>query len=786
MTRTNDAVYVSPRSTILKAAGFGLTALALSVSVSASDFEFEEIVVTAQKRAQSIQDIPFSISAKSGEDLAKSGASGYGDYLNSVPGVAFKDLGPGLSQLTIRGASASPTSRDQTNRKTGVGVYFDESPVSLALFNPDLDTFDIERVEVLRGPQGTLYGAGSLSGTIRVITKAPTPDEFLAVLEAGVSSITDGDIGYVTKGVVNVPLSDSTAIRVVAYHNEYGGYIDRVALESPTLGTISTAKDDVNGGHKNGGRITLRTEGDDITATFGIVYQSIQADGLPLDDIFNTNVSSKTGIEGTSLPATGDLEQIRPTEDSNSDDFLMLNATLEYAMDGYDIVSATTFIDREIQTRRDQTLRAVDWFGVPFDGITTHAFVDNNDIRNFTQELRILSNNDSDVEWMAGVFYQNQVRSYHQIGEVPDMEAITGINAVQDFGALTPDSSFDFFNDVDLQQFAVFGEATWHINEKFSATAGLRYFDFNEDFSNEFLGFFTGGNPTRIKTNASEDGINPRLLVSYAPTSDTLFSVQASRGFRLGSSNPPIPSTSECNDAFAALGKTPDESFDSEVLWNYELTAKTSFAENRVVINAAIFHIVYEDVHLDARVDDCAGGLSFVSNAGEATSDGVEVDVTLRPLQGLDISLAYSYTQAELSNDLPEFITAALGDLGKGDRLPGSPKNSYSASANYTFVVADGYEMYAYGDYQYVGDTLTNINDHLNDSLLIDKTESYAIASVRLGLISDNGWEVSAYVNNLTNELAQLSLDREGGGAGRQSISRNRPRTFGVSFKQDF
>lgn len=794
MRKVNAVVDVSRHKTMLKAAGFGLTALMLATSVQALDYEFEEITVTAQKRAESLQDIPFSISAKTGESLTRQGASGYGDYLNSVPGVSFKDLGPGLSQLNIRGASAAPAGRDQTNRKEGVGVYFDESPVSIALFNPDLDVFDVERVEVLRGPQGTLYGAGSLSGTVRVITKKPNPEEFNGAIETGVSSINNGDIGYVTKGVVNIPLSEDTAVRIVAYHNEYGGFIDQVALESPTLGTLSTARDDVNDGSKSGGRIMLLSEGETLTSTFSLVYQKTEANGLPLDDIFNTNISSKTGISGSSLAQTGELEQIRPTDDSNNDEFLMFNATLEYSLDHFDIVSASTFIDRDIQTRRDQTLRSLaDYdgaaaaFGNPsYTGFPTQTYVDNNEIQNFTQELRLQSNGDGDLEWMTGVFYQNQVRDYHQIGEALNFESITGVNVVDSYGAITPDSTFDYLNDVTLKQLALFGEATWHMTDQWSATVGLRYFDFKEDFSNNFVGLYAGVGGASFDTSASEDGINPRFILSYAPTGELLFSAQASKGFRLGSANPPIPNTSQCQAAFAEIGHTPDETFDSENLWNYELSAKTSFAENRIVLNAAVFHIDYEDVHLNARVLGCGGGLAFISNAGEATSDGFELDATFRPIQGLDINLGYSYTKAELSNELPGFVTAALGDIGDGDRLPGSPEDTYSVSVNYEFSLVEGYGMYIYGDYQYVGDSITTINDHLNTNLLFDKTDAYALSSVRLGLMSEEGWEVSAYVNNITNELAELSLDREGNGSGRQSFSRNRPRTFGLSLNMTF
>jgi outer membrane receptor protein involved in Fe transport len=765
---------------------------------------YEKILVTAQKRSQSIQEIPFSISAKSGEDLEKAGATGFNNYLNAVPGVNFKALGPGMNELTIRGASGGATDRDSTARKPGVGVYFDEAPVALALFNPDLDSFDVQRVEVLRGPQGTLYGSGSLSGTVRIITNKPSTSGIEGAYEFDLNSVSDGGTGGAVKGAINIPVGDNSAIRLVGYINEYAGFIDRVQLVSPTLGEIAAAEKDANSGSKNGGRISFLHEGDTMKTTLTGVFQRTVADGLPLDDFYNQNRPQSGFPQGeitvtgaSALPPTGELEQFRTIPDSNEDDFKMFNALFEFEYDSFDIVSSTTFLDRQIETVRDQTLRGLG-FGVIFNPGTdfiAQSFDDSTDVSSVTQEVRFVSTTDSDLQWIAGAFYQQMDREYIQIGRAPgwdELRVANGLGTVQaDFNALTPDSTFDFFNTIDLTQIALFGELNYAFNEKWDATVGVRVFDFEEDFHNRFIGFFTGGEDRFQSRSSSEDGINPRFILSYKPVEDYLISFQAAKGFRLGSSNPtPSPAVEA---ALADAGVIAPASFESENVWNYEVNGKMSLLDGRVTVNAAIYRIDYTDIQLNATVSDATGSnsLSFIDNAGEAEINGFELDVTWLATDDLDFTFSVAQTKAELSAPLSPAIIASEGDVPVGSQLPNSPEWTYGMTVNYWKEVNDNMEMFVYADYSYVDDSIQRLNGDIAPQLINGgRTDSYINANFRAGILTSNDWEYSVYINNLTNEVAQLGLDLEtkggSGGTGRQSYFRNTPRTIGMTIRRKF
>ncbi|HKR36371.1 MAG TPA: TonB-dependent receptor plug domain-containing protein, partial [Steroidobacteraceae bacterium] len=259
-----------------------LAAPALSFAAAPSDESIiEQIIVTAQKRATALQDVPFSVAAPTGEQIRNAGASSLPELGRMVPGLAIADLGPGQSQVALRGISAGQVVRDQPGVKAQVGIYLDESPISVALFTPDLDLFDLQRFEVLRGPQGTLFGSGSISGVLRYITAQPELGLFGGTAEVSASTVTDGDVGGSLKGMVNVPVGDISALRLVAYHNELPGFIDSVY---PGRGK----REDVNSGTKSGARLSwLIQPTENLSITPRIVYQKLETDGYPRIDVWN-------------------------------------------------------------------------------------------------------------------------------------------------------------------------------------------------------------------------------------------------------------------------------------------------------------------------------------------------------------------------------------------------------------------------------------------------------------------------------------------------------------------
>src|SRR6185295_20184170 len=260
----------------------GLVAPALVWAAAPSEESIiEQIIVTAQKRETALQDVPFSVAAPSGDQIRNSGASSLAEVGRLVPGLAIADLGPGQSQVAIRGISAGQVVRDQPGVKAQVGVYLDESPISVALFTPDLDLFDLQRFEVLRGPQGTLFGSGSISGVLRYITAQPELGMFGGTVEASASTGTDSEFGGAIKGMLNVPVGDTSALRIVGYHDELPGFIDSVY---PGRGK----REDVNSGQKSGARIAwLIQPTENFSITPRIVYQKLETDGYPRIDVYN-------------------------------------------------------------------------------------------------------------------------------------------------------------------------------------------------------------------------------------------------------------------------------------------------------------------------------------------------------------------------------------------------------------------------------------------------------------------------------------------------------------------
>lgn len=475
----------------------------------------------------------------------------------------------------------------------------------------------------------------------------------------------------------------------------------------------------------------------------------------------------------------------------------MFNASFELELDNFDIVSSTTFLDRQIETVRDQTLRGLG-FGVIFNPGTdfiAQSFDDTTDVSSFTQEIRLVSTSDGPLQWIGGVFYQQMDREYTQIGRAPGWDALrveNGLGTVQeDFNALTTDSTFDFFNTVELNQVALFGEVNYAFNEQWDATVGVRIFDFEEDFYNRFIGFFTGGEDRSQSRSSSEDGINPRFILSYKPSENYLISFQASKGFRLGSSNPtPSPAVEA---ALAAEDVVAPTSFQSESVWNYEINGKMSFLDNQLSVNAAIYRIDYTDIQLNATVSDAEGSnsLSFIDNAGEAEINGFELDVTWLATDDLDFTFSMAQTKAKLSAPLSLAIIVSEGDVPVGSQLPNSPELTYGVTANYWKELNDDMEMFIYADYSYVDDSIQRLNGDIAPQLINGgRTDSYAIANFRAGILTSDDWEYSVYINNFTNEIAELGLDLEtkggSGGTGRQSYFRNTPRTIGMTVRKKF
>ncbi|MCI0433065.1 MAG: TonB-dependent receptor plug domain-containing protein, partial [Gemmatimonadetes bacterium] len=332
------------RSTSLVATA---VALALTQAAQAQDTVLGEVTVTARKRAESIQDVPFAVSARTEDALRAAGADNIEDISRNVAGLSVQNLGPGQSQVGIRGISAGKIDRDLAGIKEQVGVYMDESVISLSLFTPDLDLYDLNRVEVLRGPQGTLFGSGSLAGTVRYITNQPDLTDDYGDVEVGFSTIDGGDTGGNARAMLNMALGERAALRLVGYYNDLPGYID-------AHGPGGVLDQDVNGGERIGGRLALRWElTDSVAITPRLIYQDVNMDGFNRQDIWNMLGNP---FMTTEPPVDiGEREQYRQLQEQFADEFFLADLTAEFDLGGVVLTSVSSYTDRDILVVRDAT-----------------------------------------------------------------------------------------------------------------------------------------------------------------------------------------------------------------------------------------------------------------------------------------------------------------------------------------------------------------------------------------------------------------------------------------------
>jgi len=798
--RRSTPIYMALAGTALS------TSMLVTGATLAQDEEFalEEIVVTATKRSSSIQDVPFSINAQSQLDIQRSGATNLEDVARNVAGLMIQNLGPGQSQVAIRGVSAGQIVRDQPGVKEQVGVYLDESVISLSLFTPDLDLYDLSRVETLRGPQGTLFGSGSIGGTIRFITNQPNAEGFEGSFEGNLNLIDGGGEGGHLKGMVNVPFGDGVgAIRAVAYHTEYGGFIDALRED----GSID---ENVNSGNRTGGRFALSfMPSDSVKITPRIIYQEIKTDGNNRQEVYNlyANPFTDGDVDGGRDPVTfAPRQQFLQLREAFEDETLIADMTMEIGLDSVDITSVTSYTDRDILVSRDASALtgsvSVD-LGFPDDGVLLPSNLrDTTQVENFTQELRLSSNGDGPLQWMLGVFYQQTDRAYQQFLPTPGYDAVVdavlgaGTAAATSGGVGPVDSPFYSELDYSLEQIAVFAEATYDVSEDFHITAGGRYYDYDEERSIVFAGLFAA--LTDETDDTSANGFSPRILMAYDVSEEVTVNLQASKGFRLGGVNDPLNVPLCEGDDIATFGGF--QSYDDETLWNYEVGVKVN--TGKVQFNAAAFYTDINNLQVTLDAGSCSSRISF--NVPDAHTAGLEMELKARPTENLDISIAGSLIESKFDSSVSSGGNV-LGGIREGNRLASTPNFNFGGTATYSFpfdVAGDGAEAYFSATFQHRSSIFTQPSDQEADGnfvsgLAFGGASGTDVTSVDLELDGYNtlnlsfgvqmeSWEVVAYVSNVTDENANLSFDRERGGRARLGFRTNQPRTFGLTMRTNF
>ena len=778
----------------------------VSLDFALQPLVLDAITVTATLREQEVIDVPFSVAAPTEEALRLRGADNIEEVAENVAGFSVQNLGPGQSQVAMRGTSSGQIARDQPGVKEQVSAYLDGAVISLSLFTPDLDLFDVSRVEVLRGPQGTLFGSGSLAGTVRYISNQPELGVSSTFGEVGISRFDGGSSGNSAKLGFNVPLGQKAAFRVVGYGNRIGGFMDAV---QPNL----QLDDDVNSSDRNGLRAALRlVPSERLSITPRVVYQKATADGWNRIDVYNILGNPYT----TTRPAVtlGERELFTQLNEPFSDEFLLGDLNLQYDFGAVRLTSITAYTHRDVLVVRDAGALTSSItggsIGLPENVYALDApLADSTTSKVWTQELR-LSGATGRLTWLVGGFYSNNKRHYAQDLFVAGFDTLAAPILGAPFGFTTgpyapKDHLFWSMLDYELTQIAAFGEATVSVGPRLALTGGVRYYNFDEKREQIFDGLFgvdAAGQPQSQPGSTTADGVAPRFMASYKVSDAVTLNAQASQGFRLGGINDPLNVSLCTAEDLATFGGR--DSWKDEKAWNYEVGAKSRLAGGRASFNVSAFYMDIRDLQLTVTAGSCSSRLIF--NVEKARSQGLEMEFTASPNNHLDFSIAGSLNNSELQSTITSGGQVVSG-MASGNRLPSVPEVQVTSAATYQWQVSPGSRAFITGSYQYIGSRYTQIGDQATGFGTVDLNSfeagggatiggpltqttftfdpllpAYNLLNMRVGLIRES-WEFAVFVNNLTNERAFLALDQERGTRARVGYLTNPARSVGLTLR---
>lgn len=716
--------------------------------------DLDTVIVTARKREESLIDVPQEVQAIGQAQLERANITSTNDVSRFVPSLSYNATAPGRATIYFRGVADDSSS---FIADSSAAIYLDEQPLTQSSLQPEIRLVDIERVEALPGPQGTLYGSSSQSGTLRYITNKPDPSGYETVVSLEGSSVQDGEQGYDLSAVVNVPLSDSVAIRVVGFSAHEAGFIDNVLGESlgGTFDNASVVDKDINGVDYAGGRAALRWKpNENWTVDTGVVYQKMTAHTNPEDNV------DRTGRE---------LAVVRFVDEKRDDEWTQLSLTLQGDLGWAQFTSATNYFTRDtsyFQDNTDYTFVLSQSFGAYYANYDLGpdpvglGWKDTDFARRFAQEFRLQGSTER-WTWLAGLFYEKVHEGYNFLTRIQDYENTPSFAYWNAYYGVEPGSTDNAFyrsnNDQTTRQYATFGEVSFSPTEHWTLTAGLRWFDHNRKrtyFIQQPNGHFTANLGTADHTTSD---ITKKLSVQYKFNENAMAYALFSDGFRAGGRNVVRPGTV----------LPPD--YDADFLDNYELGLKTRWAGGKYTFNLTAFRMDWKDYQVEV-VDPGPLYAVLVANVGNAEIEGVSAEFSAFLWDSLDFGFNLQLLDPKTKSDNPLIGTEA------GTRLPFSPKEKGAVWVEYTWPREIG-GGHLYGRYQwtYNGDVPNGIFD-------VSIQPAYQLADMKVGFDAES-WELYVYVDNLMNERA-IYFDQPGAPPGLKTISA--PRTWGIGFSKSW
>jgi outer membrane receptor protein involved in Fe transport len=762
--------------------------------------ELETITVTAEKRSESEQTVPLSMTTFSAAALQQKEINTFFDYATKVPNLAFAPTGDGVG--TARTVSIRGISGDNVT-----GFYIDETPLPDSL---DPRVLDIDHIEVLRGPQGTLYGARSMGGLVRIVTKAPNLSTFDGSVHGGLSyTERTSQPNWTADGVFNVPLvQDQIALRLSFFGDDQAGYFKRSFCTDPAAAMALTCTplaaagittvNNVGALHTYGAAAGLTVKiNDALTVTPRIMQQRADYNGFPMAD-YRSMPGNGVGYpipspSGVALPRPlypSSFTQARwfNVPEGGNDSWALYSIAIGWKTGFGELVSSTAYFTRKVNETEDESdfvYAAItsNFGGTPQPGGITEI----KDYQRLVEEVRFASDLNGPVQFVVGGFYSDfhgrlPFAAYYPPAEVPNLDAtLGGVPNNPDY----PNLIFASDYHTDIQEPAAFGEVSFQPLNPLKLTAGLRWYQVKQSSHGYQEGLAPGGGPAIVDPpiTTTENGINPKFEADYHVTPDDMIYINAAKGFRPGGLVPSVPAgtpgtSTDCVKALQqvnpniTIGDT--RRFQSDSLWSYEIGTKTSWLDHRLTFDAAAFYIKWKNIQQQILLS-C--GFQYRANAGAAVSKGGEMELRAKPTESLEISLGVGYQNAKITQ------SSASSPQQVGSPVYQTPDWTGNAALSYTTRLTSDWKLVSGADYSYIGRSFSGNNDPSNPRL----RGSYRLLNASFAFIRDK-FQIALVGKNLADEVANLGDNRSIAAEvpGRPRLFVNQPRTIGVEFRESF